>query len=59
MNVVGDICAGSLGAEMIGAVLSSSCGVQVAEVEDTTSGGLLLTSSSSEKPTLGKVCKVA
>ena len=31
---------------------------QVAEVEDTTSGGLLLTSGSSEKPTLGKVCKL-
>ena len=29
--------------------------VQVAEAEDTTSGGLLLTAGSAEKPTLGKV----
>jgi len=32
--------------------------IEVAEAEDTTSGGLLLTSASSEKPTLGKVVAV-
>jgi len=32
--------------------------IEVAEVADTTSGGLLLTSASSEKPSLGKVVAV-
>jgi len=33
-----------------------SCESQIADVEDTTEGGLLMAGSSKEKPTLGTVC---
>lgn len=38
------------------APLSDRILVEVAEAEDTSAGGVLLTSATTEKPTLGKVC---